>query len=370
MRIAQISPLYESVPPQLYGGTERIVHYLTEELLRQGHEVTLFASADSATSARLEACAPRGLRLDPTVTDGLASHMVMFDRVLSAAARFDVLHFHTDYVHLPAFRHCSVPHLTTFHGRLDLPHLGPVFDAFGDLPMVSISDSQRLPVSQANWLATVQHGLPEEAYAFCPEPRGYLAFVGRISPEKRPDRAIEIAARAGLPLKLAAKVDREDREYFETVIRPLLREGTAEFVGEVDEREKGELLGGALALLFPIDWPEPFGLVMIEALACGTPVIAFRNGSVPEVLRHGATGFIVDSVNEAVAAVGEVGRLSRAHCREEFEARFSARRMAQDYIGVYEELLERRAASRLAGVVGLAATKPKARPLLGGATTL
>jgi glycosyltransferase involved in cell wall biosynthesis len=368
MRIAQVAPLHESVPPKLYGGTERIVHYLTEELVAAGHEVTLFASGDSETSARLEPIVPKALRLDSRVIDVLAPHLLMFDRVSETARRFDVIHFHTDYLHFPVFRHCAVPHLSTFHGRLDLADLRPVFEAFRELPMVSISDYQRLPVSGANWLSTVYHGLPEDLYTFRPEPGGYLAFLGRISPEKRPDRAIEIAIRTGIPLKMAAKVDKADRDYYEQKIKPLLNHPLVEFVGEVDERGKNELLGGALALLFPIDWPEPFGLVMIESLACGTPVVAFRNGSVPEVMSHGITGFIVDSLEQAVVAVENLGLISRVRCRREFEERFSARGMAKNYAELYEQLAQPRSAARASGVVDLAAAgaRPKPKAVQGG----
>jgi glycosyltransferase involved in cell wall biosynthesis len=371
MRIAQVAPLHESVPPKLYGGTERIVHYLTEELVKAGHEVTLFASGDSETGARLEAMVPKALRLDERVIDVLAPHLVMFDRVSETARRFDVIHFHTDYLHFPVFRRSAVPHLSTFHGRLDIPDLRPVFETFQELPMVSISDFQRLPVSGANWLGTVYHGLPEDLYTFRPEPGGYLAFLGRISPEKRPDRAIEIAIRTGIPLKMAAKVDRADREYYEQRIRPLMSHPLVEFIGEVDERGKNELLGQALALLFPIDWPEPFGLVMIESMACGTPVVAFRNGSVSEVMSQGETGFIVDSVDEAVAAVRNLSRISRARCRQIFEERFSARFMAKNYADLYGQLVLRQGEARPSGVIDLAtaATKSKPKAVLGVAGT-
>lgn len=371
MRIAQVAPLHESVPPKLYGGTERIVHYLTEELVAAGHDVTLFASGDSETSASLEPMVPKALRLDERAIDVLAPHLLMFDRVAETARRFDVIHFHTDYLHFPVFRHCSVPHVSTFHGRLDLADLRPVFDAFRELPMVSISDYQRLPVNRANWLATVYHGLPESLYSFRPEPGTYLAFLGRISPEKRPDRAIEIAIRTGIPLKMAAKVDKADRDYYEQRIRPLMDHPLVEFIGEVDERGKNELLGGALALLFPIDWPEPFGLVMIEALACGTPVVAFRQGSVPEVLAHGVTGYIVDTVDQAVAAVENIGRISRAGCRREFEERFSARGMAKSYADLYESVAQARIAPKFSSVVDLGAgARPKPKIVQGGTGAL
>jgi glycosyltransferase involved in cell wall biosynthesis len=361
MKIAQVAPLHESVPPKLYGGTERIVHYLTESLIDQGHEVTLFASGDSETRARLEPIVPKALRLDDRVIDPLAPHLVMFDRVAELAPKFDVIHFHTDYLHFPVFRRCSIPHLTTFHGRLDLRDLQPVFEAFRELSMVSISDFQRQPVHRANWLGTVYHGLPEDLYTFRSEPGAYLAFLGRISPEKRPDRAIEIAIRAGMPLKMAAKVDRADRDYYLEKIRPLLDHPLVEFIGEVNEREKNELLGHARALLFPIDWPEPFGLVMIESLACGTPVIAFRNGSVPEVLRHGETGFIVDTVEQAVAAAERIETIDRACCRQDFESRFSAGFMAANYADLYARLVQGRTGTVLPGVIDLVASGVKPR---------
>ncbi|CAI8861186.1 glycosyltransferase family 4 protein [Methylocaldum szegediense] len=342
MKIAQVAPLYESVPPKLYGGTERIVHYLTEELVGAGHDVMLFASADSETSAVLEPIVPKALRLDNDVVDPLLPHLLMMDRVRRMAGEFDIIHFHTGCLHFPVFRECSTPHVTTLHGRLDIRELVPLIEAFPDTPLVSISDYQRRPVSLGNWVATVYHGLPEDLYTFRAEPGTYLAFLGRISPEKRVDRAIEIAIRAGMPLKIAAKVDKADREYFDQKIKHLLKHPLVEYIGEVNEREKNELLGNAYALLFPIDWPEPFGLVMIEAMACGTPVIAFRNGSVPEVMRHGATGFIVEDIKQAVAAVERIGEISRITCRKEFESRFSARRMANDYVQIYRQLSEKR----------------------------
>src|SRR5436309_777708 len=278
MRIAIVSPLFESVPPRLYGGTERVVSYLTEELVRQGQEVTLYASGDSATRARLRAVCPRSLRLDPNIRHPFAAHMILFDRVVEAADEFDVLHFNTDFWHFPLARRLRLPAVTTLHGRLDLPDLVPVYRHFHDTPVVSISNAQRSPLPWANWVATVYHGLPERLYRFRETPGSYLAFLGRISPEKRPDRAIRIAQRAGIPIKLAAKVDKADEAYFRETIRPLLRGPGVEFVGEIGERDKDAFLGEAMALLFPIDWPEPFGLVTIEAMACGTPVIAFRCG--------------------------------------------------------------------------------------------
>ena len=343
LRIAQVAPLFERVPPALYGGTERIVHILTEELVRQGHDVTLFASGDSITSAHLVASCGQALRLNPNAVDSLPLHFLQLEQVFARLSRFDVVHFHTDYLHFPLSRRYRFAHLTTLHGRLDIPELGPLYDCYRDEPVVSISDNQRRPLPQAHWLATVQHGLPTDAYPWHEHPaagdRGYLAFLGRISPEKRVDLAIEIAGRAGLPLKIAAKIDRADREYFDETIAPLLSQAHVEFVGEIGEAEKGAFLGGAHALLFPIDWEEPFGLVMIEAMACGTPVIAFRRGSVPEVIDQDVTGLIVDSVDEAVEAVRRIPTLSRRACRETFERRFTALRMAADYVTVYRRLL-------------------------------
>ncbi|MGH6899643.1 MAG: glycosyltransferase family 4 protein [Geminicoccaceae bacterium] len=339
MRIAQIAPLIESVPPRLYGGTERIVAYLTEALVRQGHEVTLFASGDSLTAAELVPCSERALRLDSTIRDPLPYYMVMLDRVRRRAAEFDVLHFHIDYLHFPLFRDLAGRTLTTQHGRLDLPDLRVAYRAFSEFPLVSISNDQRRPCPDWHWLRTVHHGVPADPYPFSPlAPGGYLAFLGRICPEKRPDQAIEIARRAGVPLKIAAKVDRVDQTYFDELIRPLLREPLIEYVGEIGERDKAAFLGGARALLFPIDWPEPFGLVMIEAIACGTPVIAYRRGSVPEVIEDGWTGFIVDDVASAIAAVAKLDRLDRGAVRARFEQRFTAERMASDYVSAYHSL--------------------------------
>ncbi|MGB7438795.1 MAG: glycosyltransferase family 4 protein [Candidatus Acidiferrum sp.] len=340
MRIAQVAPLYESVPPKLYGGTERVVSYLTEELVRLGHEVTLFASGDSVTSARLETGCKKALRLTRACIDPLAHHTVMLDKVLSVADRFDVLHFHTDYAHFPATRGLQLPTVTTLHGRLDLPDLATLYEHFDREPLVSISQSQRQPLGRVNWVGNVYHGLPVNSYR--PEPRhdGYLAFLGRISPEKRPDRAIRIAVQAGKKLKIAAKVDDVDRQYFETQIKPLLDQPGVEFLGEINEGQKNEFLGRAYAYLFPIDWPEPFGLTMIEAMACGTPTIAFRCGSVPELIDDGVTGFIVESEEEAVKAVNRVDNLSRARCRATFERRFTSYRMAKDYLSIYRALTE------------------------------
>jgi len=340
LRIAQVAPLYESVPPQLYGGTERIVAYLTEELVRQGHDVTLFASGDSQTSARLVPVCQRALRLGECI-DPLPHHLIMVEEVYRRAAEYDVIHFHVDYLHFPVSRRYGAPQITTLHGRLDLPDLVPLYREFPDMPLSSISDAQRQPLPWLNWQGTVYHGLPEDLLGCDDEPQGYLAFLGRVSPEKRLDLAIEIAQRAGLPLCIAAKVDRADREYYEQVIRPLLRQPGVEFLGEIGERDKRAFLAGARGLLFPIDWPEPFGLVMIEAMACGTPVIAFRRGSVPEVIDPGKTGFVCSTVEEAVEAVARLPEVSRQGCRKVFEQRFTAARMARDYVNLYQRQLER-----------------------------
>jgi glycosyltransferase involved in cell wall biosynthesis len=340
MRIAQIAPLHEACPPRYYGGTERVVSYLTEELVALGHEVTLFASGDSRTSARLVPICPRALRLDSGVADPLVYHLVMFNRVAARAAEFDILHFHTDYLHFPVFAGLGVPTVTTLHGRLDLPDLPVAYAEFPEMPLVSISDNQRLPLPWANWRATVHHGLPRDLYRPGSGAGGYLAFIGRISPEKRLDRAVEIARRVGLPLKIAAKVDKVDRSYFDAVIRPLLAAPAIEYLGEISDDEKGQFLGEAAALLFPIDWPEPFGLAMIEAMANGTPTIAFRCGAVSEVIDDGVTGFIVDDLDAAVAAVRPALTLSRAAVRRRFEQHFSAGRMAGDYLAVYEGLAD------------------------------
>ena len=350
MRIAQVAPLFESVPPKYYGGTERIVSYLTEELVRQGHDVTLFASGDSRTAARLVRCSDMALRLNPAVKDHMPYHLVMLDEVRRRADDFDVIHFHVDLLHFPLIRDYADRTLTTLHGRLDLPDLKPFYAAFPDIPLVSISDSQRRPMPAVNWAGTIPHGLPRDLLPFSPRPEGdYLAFLGRISPEKRPDRAIEIAARAGLPLKIAAKVDKVDRAYWDMVIAPMMaRHGNVEFIGEIDETRKASFLGNARALLFPIDWPEPFGLVRIEAMACGTPVIAWNCGSVSEVVDDGVTGFIIDNEAGAVAALGRLAMLDRAKVRAAFEQRFTVERMAMDYLSVYRNLPGvRRDAARL-----------------------
>ncbi len=338
MRIAQIAPLHEAVPPKLYGGTERVVSFLTEELVAMGHDVTLFASGDSVTAARLEAIWPQALRLDPSIRDAIAPHMLLMEAVRRQAEEFDVLHFHMDYWPFSLFGRQRTPFVTTLHGRLDLPELQPVFNMFPNAPVVSISDSQRRPLPQANFVDTVRHGLPANLLTPRGEPQGYLAFLGRIAPEKCPDRAIHIAQASGMPIKLAAKVDVADKVYFERNIRALLDLPNVEMVGEINDRQKPDFLSGATALLMPIDWPEPFGLVMIEAMACGTPVIAFNRGSVPEIVEDGVTGFIVETVEEAVAAVGRLHTLDRAAVRLRFEQRFTARRMAEDYLAVYRTL--------------------------------
>ncbi|WJW75896.1 glycosyltransferase family 4 protein [Thiohalobacter sp. IOR34] len=348
MKIAQVAPLHESVPPRTYGGTERVVSYLTEALVDAGHEVTLYASGDSRTRARLVPVVAEGLRLAPERRDPLASHVLLMDRVLRDADRYDIVHFHTDYLHFPLVRALSLPHVTTLHGRLDLPELGPLYQAYHDLPVISISDDQRRPLPQAGWLATVYNGLPADLYRFGSGDGGYLAFLGRISPEKGIERALAIAKAAGLPLKVAAKVDAVDREYYETVVAPQMDHPLIEFIGEIGESDKGAFLGAARALLFPIDWPEPFGLVMTEAMACGTPVIAWRRGSVPEVIEEGRSGFIVDSVDQAVTALGRLDDIDRRDCRRAFEERFTAARMAQDYVATYRTALAQHRQPRLA----------------------
>lgn len=339
MRIAIISPLYESVPPKLYGGTERVVHYLTEELVKMGHEVTLFASEDSATSARLAGGCERALRLDNGCLDPLAHHFMMLEKMLSMQDEFDIIHSNIDYIGMAFGKRAGKPVVTTVHGRLDISEIIRVYRMYKGFPLVSISNSQRRPVPDVNWISTIYHGLPENLYAFREKPGDYLAYVGRISPEKCVDSAIRIAALAGIPLKIAAKVDKADREYFETLIKPLLAHPLVEFVGEVNDREKGELAGGAMAFLHPVDWPEPFGLAMIEAMACGTPVLGRNRGSIPEVIDNGVTGFIFERDEEAVNILqNEIPRFNRRACRARFEERFSAARMAADYVNVYEKL--------------------------------
>jgi glycosyltransferase involved in cell wall biosynthesis len=315
-----------------------VVSYLTEELVRQGHEVTLFASGDSTTAANLIAPCLRALRLDPNCQDPLAYHIIMLEEVFRRGDSFDIVHFHCDYLHFPVSRRTRIPNITTLHGRLDLPEHGAVYRQFPDMPLVSISNAQRQPLPMVSWCATVYHGLPDDLYSFNEHQGKYLAFIGRISPEKGLDRAIEAAVRAGMPLRIAAKIDKVDRAYFEATIKPLLDHPLVEYIGEIGDREKQEFLGGAYALMFLIDWPEPFGLAMIEALACGTPVIGFRRGSVPEVIDDGVTGFIVNGVGEAVAAIPEVGRLNRRDCWKAFKRRFSSHRMANDYLTQYAGL--------------------------------
>lgn len=339
MKIAQVAPLYESVPPKLYGGTERVVSYLTEELVQLGHEITLFASGDSITSARLVACCPKALRLNYGSVDQIAHHYVMLEEVMERIQEFDMVHFHIDYLHYPLSKLSGMPHLTTLHGRLDFPDLAPLYRKYKQMPVVSISQFQRKPLSWINWIGNVYHGLPSDLLAPGDGRGNYLAFLGRISPEKRVDRAIEIATRLKMPLKIAAKIDSADRKYYEREIKPLLNRPNIEFVGEIGEHQKGNFLGNACAYLFPIDWPEPFGLTMIEAMACGTPTVAFNCGSVPEVIADGISGFIVGEIEEAVAATEKAIHLNRAACRQDFEARFSAPRMACDYLKLYENVL-------------------------------
>ena len=340
MRIAQVSPLFESVPPRLYGGTERVVSYLTEELVAQGHDVTLFASADSVTTARLVPVCDHSLRLDRRCVDQMAHHIREIEEVYQQAGDFDVLHFHIDYLHYPLSSRMGAARLTTLHGRLDLPDLEPLYRRFPQEPVVSISDHQRTPLPWLNWQTTIHHGLPPKLLRLHPQPGQYLGFLGRISPEKRPDRAIELARRTGFPLKIAAKVDRADKEYFEAKIRPLLDQNkkVVEYIGEIGEGDKDEFLGNAAGLLFPIDWPEPFGLVMIEAMACGTPVVAWRGGSVPEIIEPGVNGFIVEEMKQAEAAVAKLGSIDRRRCRATFDKRFSVARMARDYVEAYRKM--------------------------------
>jgi glycosyltransferase involved in cell wall biosynthesis len=340
VKIAQIAPLVESVPPRLYGGTERVVSWLTEELVRQGHQVTLFASGDSVTKAELVAIVRRALRLDG-IHNSLPYNIIMLDQVASRLDEFDVLHFHIDFFHYPIFRNMARKTLTTVHGRQDLPELPDIYRAFPHMPLVSISDHQRLPVPPVNWMGTVYHGMPENLFRLGKGDGGYLAFLGRICADKGPIEAIEIARRAGMKLKIAAKVDPMDKPYFEAVVGPLIEKSPhVEFIGEIDDSRKQDFLGNAKALLFPICWPEPFGLVMIEAMACGTPVIAFAAGSVPEIMEDGLTGYIVDGMAPAADAVGRLDRLYRPTIRARFEERFSARAMARDYLKIYRQLAE------------------------------
>lgn len=346
MKIAQIAPLTESVPPKLYGGTERVVSYITEALVDLGHDVTLFASGDSKTSAKLEAVWPRALRLDPAIRDRIAPHMLLMELVRRRADEFDVLHFHMDYYSFSLFNRQETPFVTTLHGRLDLPEQQPVFDTFNTAPVISISNAQRHPMPQAKWLTTVYHGLPQALYVPQPVEQKYLAFLGRISPEKRVDTAIRIAAHCGLPIRIAAKIDAADREYFEREIKPLFELPHVEYIGEIADEQKAEFLSGAHALLFPVDWPEPFGLVMIEAMACGTPVIAFNRGSVSEVVDEGISGFVVEDEISAVAAVNRLHAVPRHGVRKRFEERFTSHLMAKQYVDAYQTVIRAQKRSR------------------------
>jgi glycosyltransferase involved in cell wall biosynthesis len=345
MRIAQVAPLFESVPPKLYGGTERVVSWLTEELVRLGHEVTLFASGDSLTTARLVPICPRSLRLDKACIDQLAHHITLLQQVLDEKDNFDIIHFHIDYLHYPLSRREQLPQVTTLHGRLDLPDLAPLYRIFADMPVISISDAQRAPLPWVNWQGTVHHGMPATALQPHKKNGGYLAFLGRTSPEKGILPAIEIAKRVGIPLKIAAKVDKADLDYFNECVKPALNDPLIEFVGEIGFSEKNEFLGNAAALLFPINWPEPFGIVLIEAMACGLPIIAYPFGSVPELLEDGVNGFLVKNIDEAAGAVGKLDTIDRAMCRFCFEQRFTVKRMAKDYLAIYDRILKRRPAS-------------------------
>lgn len=340
LKIAQVAPLYESVPPKYYGGTERVVSFLTEELVHQGHKITLFASGDSVTTARLVPVCERSLRLNPDCEDHLVHHIAMLQRVLDASNEFDLVHFHIDYLHFPLSKLMRLPHLTTLHGRLNIPDLQPFYRLFSDMPVVSISYKQRQPLQDINWVGNVYHGLPENLFQPVYGNGKYLAFLGRMSTEKGVDLAIGIAIKSGIPLKIAAKVDKADQEYFDQRLKKLLDHPLVEFVGEISDKEKNEFLGNAIALVFPIQWIEPFGLVVIEALACGTPVVAFKNGSVPELIDHGVSGLVVNNVAEAVNAIRNIGMLERRECRKAFDERFTAERMARDYLKVYTRVLE------------------------------
>lgn len=363
MRIAQVSPLYESVPPKTYGGTERVVSYLTDMLVEMGHEVTLFASGDSVTRARLSPQTPRSLRLDPECVDQIVHHILMVERVFQQADEFDIIHSHIDYYPFSLACLSPTPILTTLHGRLDIKDLIPLYREFNQVPLVSISNAQRKPLPWVRWIGTVYHGLPKDLYTLNVAPDPYLAFIGRISPEKRVETAIEIAKRADVPLKIAAKVDKADAEFFREVVRPLLDHPLIEYIGEIHEEEKNDFIGRALALLAPIDWPEPFGLVFIESMACGTPVITRPRGSVPELIEDGVTGFIVDSIDEAVNAVRRISAIDRQRCREVFERRFTSTRMAQDYLELYTRLIDESILSRTEiSVMGLDCTAAPPRP--------
>lgn len=340
MRIAQVAPLYETVPPMLYGGTERITSYLTEELIRQNHEVTLFASGDSNTKAKLISPCKHSIRLSGNFRDPLIFHTMMFDQVLKMQDQFDILHFHTDYLHLLLLRQLRIPFLTTLHGRLDLPELRPLYRQFPEFPVVSISNSQKKPLPKINWAGTVYHGLPQNLLSFKSEKEKYLAFLGRISPEKNIEGAVQIARETGFQLKVAAKIDPSDKGYFDSHVKHLFQYPQVDFIGEIRESEKSDFLGKAMALLFPIHWPEPFGLVMIESLACGTPVIAYNFGSVPEIIDHGHTGFIVQDIEGAKEAVKNIHRIEPFNCRRVFEERFLVEHMAENYLSIYRELIK------------------------------
>ena len=340
MRIAQVAPLYESVPPKKYGGTERVVSWLTEELVRLGHEVTLFASGDSMTTARLVPACDKSLRLDSKCTDQLAHHVRMLELVFGEKDNFDLVHFHIDYLHFPLSRREALSHVSTLHGRLDIPDLAPLYQIYPEMPLISISDAQRDPLPWANWQGTVHHGMPSDHLSLQGGAGKYLAFLGRTSPEKGLDEAINIAKKAGMPLKIAAKIDRVDTEYFNAVIKPLLKHPLIEFIGEIGYSEKNEFLGNAAALLFPIQWPEPFGIVLMEAMACGTPVIAYPNGSVPEIVVDGITGYVVPDAESAVRALRNIEGFDRPGCRLYFEQHFTARRMTRDYLAIYEKLVK------------------------------
>jgi glycosyltransferase involved in cell wall biosynthesis len=344
MRIAQVAPLYESVPPKTYGGTERVVSWLTEELVRLGHDVTLFASADSMTTARLVPCSPESLRLATGCTDQLAHHFVQLEKVQQQKDEFDLVHFHTDYLHFPLSSRERYVNVTTLHGRLDIPDLVPLYDMYSHMPVISISDAQREPLPNLNWQGTVYHGFPPETYKLYSKPGKYLAFLGRTSPEKGLDKAIEIAKLTGIPLKVAAKIDKADQEYFDSCIKPSLDSPDIEFLGEIGYPEKNQFLGDALALLFPICWPEPFGIVMIESMACGTPVIAYPLGSVPEVMKDGVSGYVVADLEAAVEAVTKIDQLDRRKVRKYFDQRFTAAHMTQDYLRIYQQMLNRKKA--------------------------
>jgi glycosyltransferase involved in cell wall biosynthesis len=338
MKIAQVSPVFERVPPKAYGGTERVISYLTEELVRQGHEVTLFATGDSITNARLVPAVDKSKRLDPRQQEWLMYHTIMMDQIAAMANEFDVIHFHTDYLHFPIARNLPVPHITSLHGRLDVPELVPLYRHFSNVPLVSISDSQRAPLPWVNWQGTVHHGLPADLYSFQNDSQDYFAFVGRISPEKRIDRAIDIALQCDMPLYIAAKIDKPDQDYFNNHVKPLFNHPLVEYLGEIGEEEKRQVLGNARALLFPIDWPEPFGLVMIEAFACGTPVIAYRHGAVPEIMEDGITGFVVINQDQALQAARKIDSIDRIGCRQAFERRFTAAHMAESYLNAYRDI--------------------------------